>query len=91
MLRFIWDPVKAASNLRKHRVTFAIATRVFADPYALMEQDRIEGGERRWLTVGLVDGLLVLAVAHRHGRGGRFGVDPDHLGPGGGSTGTEVL
>ena len=63
MLRFIWDPVKAASNLRKHRVTFAIATRVFADhPYALM--DRIEGGERRWLTVGLVDGLLVLAVAH---------------------------
>ncbi|KQO60517.1 MULTISPECIES: BrnT family toxin [unclassified Methylobacterium] len=63
MLRFIWDPVKAASNLRKHRVTFAIATRVFADPYALMEQDRIEGGERRWLTVGLVDGLLVLAVA----------------------------
>ncbi|KQO54589.1 BrnT family toxin [Methylobacterium sp. SD274] len=64
MLRFIWDPVKAASNLRKHRVTFAIATRVFADPYALMEQDRIEGGERRWLTVGLVDGLLVLAVAH---------------------------
>nr|WP_200925929.1 BrnT family toxin [Methylobacterium sp. Leaf93] len=64
MLRFIWDPVKAASNLRKHRVTFAIATRVFSDPYALMEQDRIEGGERRWLTVGLVDGLLVLAVAH---------------------------
>ncbi|WP_019905770.1 BrnT family toxin [Methylobacterium sp. 77] len=64
MLYFCWDQAKAESNLRKHRVTFALATRVFADPYALMDQDRIEGGERRWLTLGLVDNLLVLAVAH---------------------------
>ncbi len=64
MLTFDWDPAKAAGNLRKHGVTFELAARVFADPYALMDQDRIEGGERRWLTIGLVEGLLVLAVAH---------------------------
>ena len=37
---------------------------VFADPYALAEQDRIEGGERRWQTIGLVEGVAVLLVAH---------------------------
>ncbi len=43
--RFEWDPVKAAANLRKHGVSFEIAMRAFADPFALTEQDRIEGGE----------------------------------------------
>jgi uncharacterized protein (DUF4415 family) len=29
--RFEWDPAKAASNLRKHGVSFSAAVRVFAD------------------------------------------------------------
>lgn len=44
-LRFEWDRAKAAGNLRKHRVSFEIAVRVFSDPLALIEQDRVEGGE----------------------------------------------
>jgi len=51
MIRFEWDPDKAASNLRKHRVSFELAMRVFSDPFALSEQDRIEDGERRWQTL----------------------------------------
>ncbi|MDD5469104.1 MAG: BrnT family toxin [Anaerolineales bacterium] len=62
--RFEWDPVKAESNLRKHRVSFATATRAFADPFAVVEQDRIENGEHRWQTLGCVDGRLLLLVAH---------------------------
>lgn len=62
--RFEWDADKAASNWRKHRVSFETATRAFADPYALMQQDRIENGEPRWQTLGLVDGCLLLLVAH---------------------------
>lgn len=62
--RFEWDPAKAASNLRKHGVSFLTATRVFSDPYALVEQDRIENGEERWQTVGIVDGVVMLLVAH---------------------------
>ena len=62
--RFEWDPAKAASNLRKHRVGFETALRVFADPFALAEQDRIEQGEYRWQTLGVVDGYLLLLVAH---------------------------
>lgn len=63
-MRFEWDPAKAASNLRKHGVSFDTAIRAFADPFALTEQDRIEGGEARWLTVGSVEGCLLLVVAH---------------------------
>ena len=64
MLRFEWDEAKNLSNLRKHGVSFETASRVFADPFALSEQDRIEGGERRWRTMGLIEGFLVLVVAH---------------------------
>lgn len=62
--RFEWDAAKAQSNLQKHRVSFEIATRVFADPLAMAEQDRIENGERRWQTLGAADGCLLLLVAH---------------------------
>lgn len=63
-IRFEWDAAKAQSNLQKHRVSFAVASRVFADPFALVEQDRIENGERRWQTLGAADGCLLLLVAH---------------------------
>ena len=63
-LRFRWDEAKAAANERKHRIRFETAARVFADPFALSEQDRIEGGEYRWQTIGSIEGLVVLLVAH---------------------------
>jgi uncharacterized DUF497 family protein len=61
---FEWDPDKAATNLRKHGVSFETATRAFADPFVLQEQDRLEDGEQRWQTIGLVDDHLLLMVAH---------------------------
>ena len=63
-MKFEWDPAKAASNRKKHRVSFEVAARAFADPFALVEQDRIENGELRWQTLGMVDGCLLLLVAH---------------------------
>jgi uncharacterized DUF497 family protein len=62
--RFEWDVAKNAANKRKHGVDFETALRVFADPFALSEQDRIEEGEPRWRTMGLVEGHLLLLVAH---------------------------
>jgi uncharacterized DUF497 family protein len=64
MLRFTWDPHKSDLNRRKHGVRFEVAARVFADPFALMEQDQIVDGERRWRTIGLVEGTMLLVVAH---------------------------
>jgi uncharacterized DUF497 family protein len=46
-MRFEWDPAKAAINLHKHAISFDIAVRVFADPFALTEQVGVENGEQR--------------------------------------------
>ncbi|MEQ1556308.1 MAG: BrnT family toxin [Gallionella sp.] len=63
-INFEWDDAKARSNIKKHHVSFEIAARVFLDPLALTHQDRIENGEYRWQTLGMVDGFLLLLVAH---------------------------
>ncbi len=61
---FEWDEDNAAAHLKKHKISFEIAARVFADPFALTAQDRIENGEQRWQTIGTVEGQLVVLVAH---------------------------
>jgi len=64
MLRFEWGPVKARINQRKHGVNFEDAMRVFEDPDARFEQDRMdEAGELRWQAI-LVGNAVVLLVAH---------------------------
>jgi uncharacterized protein len=64
MIRFEWNEAKAKSNERKHGIRFEDAMLVFADPYALVEQDRVEGGELRWQTLGLVGDIVLILVAH---------------------------
>ena len=64
MVWFEWDEAKARSNERKHGVRFDDAMLAFADPFAVVEQDRVEGGELRWQTLGLVGGVVLLLVAH---------------------------
>ena len=61
---FTWDEAKSRSNRKKHGVSFETAARVFDDPLHLSVQDRIEGGEERWQTLGQVGGVTVLLVAH---------------------------
>lgn len=63
-IRFEWDKNKNDSNLKKHKISFEVATRVFADPNAVSKQDRFENGEYRWQTLGMVGGCLVVLVAH---------------------------
>jgi uncharacterized DUF497 family protein len=60
-----WDPRKAASNARKHRVSFTEACTIFRDPLAVTYQDPDHSiGERRFITIGLSSGGHVLLVAH---------------------------
>jgi uncharacterized DUF497 family protein len=63
-IRFEWDEAKDLSNRRKHGVSFEEASQVFRDPLYVSVQDRVEDGELRWQTFGLVEDLLLLAVAH---------------------------
>lgn len=63
-MRFVWDENKERRNRRKHRVNFEAAALVFQDPAALSLLNRVVDGEERWLSLGLVRGLVVLAVAY---------------------------
>jgi uncharacterized protein len=63
-LRFEWDEAKNLANRRKHGVAFEDAADVFFDPLCVSVLDRIEDGEERWLTIGAVENLVLLAVAH---------------------------
>ncbi len=63
-IRFEWDEAKNLSNRRKHGVSFEEASQVFRDPLYVPVQDCVEGGEVRWRTLGLVEDLLLLTVAH---------------------------
>ncbi len=63
-IHFEWDEDNAATHLKKHKISFETAARVFADPFALTAQDRIENGEQRWQTIGTVEGQLMVLVAH---------------------------
>lgn len=38
-LQFVWDETKAAANLRKHGVDFALARRAYYDSLALIAYD----------------------------------------------------
>jgi uncharacterized protein len=62
-MTFEWDETKARSNLAKHGVSFLLATRVWDDP-SIDLVAQIEEGEERWLAVGAVSTVTVLAVAH---------------------------
>jgi hypothetical protein len=64
MRYYAWDRAKAESNYRKHDVRFEAAVRAFDDPYALTEADRVEGGEQRWRTLGMVGATTIFFVAH---------------------------
>jgi uncharacterized DUF497 family protein len=61
---FEWDEQKAKLNLCKHKVGFEVAVQVFNDPSAVSIQDRIESNEERWKTIGKVNGVTILSVAH---------------------------
>lgn len=64
-MRFEWDPKKAATNARKHGITFQEAATVFGDPLAITFDDPDHSEkEERHLTFGLsLRGRLVV-VSH---------------------------
>ena len=63
--RFEWDEIKAAQNVRKHRVTFDDAASVFLDSLAYTFADPDHSvGESRMVTFGFSQVGRLLAVVH---------------------------
>lgn len=62
-VEFEWNPAKARINLRKHKVEFPYATRVFADPNRIEHPDVNDyEGEERWLVLGRVEEFVLVVV-----------------------------
>jgi uncharacterized protein len=67
-LRFEWDAGKAASNLKKHGVTFDEAGTVFADPLAVIFDDEEHSeDEIREIVIGhsVFQRLLLVSFTER--------------------------
>ena len=64
-MEFEWDPAKADSNERKHRIGFAEASTVFADPWGITiyDPDHSEG-EHRFLSLGRSTNGQLIVVSY---------------------------
>jgi uncharacterized protein len=64
-MRFEWDTVKAASNAKKHKVTFEVAKTVFYDDFAIQFFDEEHSSdEDRFLLLGMSSDARLLLVCH---------------------------
>lgn len=63
IVRWDWDPNKAASNLRRHRVPFKLAVLALeGDPFHLSKLDT-DSGEIRFKTLAAI-GSQILMIVH---------------------------
>ncbi len=53
---FEWDEEKHQQNLAKHRVDLLFAALIFEGPTLSKVDDRYDYGEKRFISLGLVDG-----------------------------------
>lgn len=66
VMKIMWDPKKAESNFRKHKIRFSDAESVLFDPMALTVEDQIIDQEKRFLSVGsdVIGRILVIVYAY---------------------------
>ena len=65
MFEIEWDPAKAASNLRKHKVSFELAATVVLDPLVRsIPHEGHDAFEERWVTIGHARDGKLLVVSH---------------------------
>ncbi|GJQ53190.1 MAG: hypothetical protein HKUEN02_20370 [Anaerolineaceae bacterium] len=68
-MKFEWDPAKAASNIRKHGVTFEEAITVFKDPLAFIFGDTAHSEhEHREIIIGIsaVRRMILVCFVERY-------------------------
>ncbi len=71
MIKFEWGSVKAASNLKKHGISFVEAQSVFYDEFALQFFDAESSAtEDRFLMLGMSGEAKLLLVCHCEREGG---------------------
>lgn len=61
-MRFEWDEAKRRANLRRHGFDFLDAEKVFARETARFVDRRFDYGETRFLTIGMLNGRVVVVI-----------------------------
>ncbi|MFZ5909712.1 MAG: BrnT family toxin [Chloroflexota bacterium] len=61
---FEWDSQKAATNIRKHSITFELACEAFFDPFVRYLDDEVVDGELRETIIGLATNWQLLYVVY---------------------------
>ncbi len=60
---YVWDSEKSRKNLARHGLAFEDAEYVFSSEQTVtFEDDRKDYGEGRWITLGPLEGRLVVIV-----------------------------
>lgn len=62
MMKFEWDETKRRANLEKHGLDFRDAEKVFRGPTVTAEDKRQEYGEERYISLGLLEDVVVVMV-----------------------------
>jgi uncharacterized DUF497 family protein len=63
-IAFEWDSRKAATNVRKHDVSFEVACEVFFDPFLRYLEDEIVESELRETIIGMTKNWRLLYVVY---------------------------
>lgn len=61
---FEWDEEKNRQNIANHGISFEMAKRIFEGPVFTREDDLLDYGEIREISIGMVDGMAILVVVH---------------------------
>ncbi len=61
---FEWDEDKNRINIAKHGVSFEDAVKIFEGFTLERIDDRFDYGEERILSLGMLNGIVILAVVH---------------------------
>lgn len=61
---FEWDDRKAAINFEQHGIAFDEAVRIFQGLCLTTIDKRLDYGEKRQISIGSIEGILIAAVVH---------------------------
>jgi len=63
-MSFDWDEKKYRANIKDHGIRFEDAQRIFDGPVLTVIDERYHYDEMREISLGLLDGVVVLMVVH---------------------------
>ncbi len=62
-----WDPHKAETNFKKHKIRFSDAETVLYDPFAMTLEELVVAAEQRFVSIGsdAVGRIITIVYAYR--------------------------